>query len=101
MAVVDRRQAGGWNRMVRAPHFQYHATGILHVQMQDGEEFEVGPGAVTYLPSGHDAWVVGDEVVTLIDWTGRNTTRNADSPPGSPSREPWLFAIVRACARGV
>jgi hypothetical protein len=45
-------------------------SGVLHVQMKDGEGFEVGPGAVTYLPSGHDARVVGDEVVTVIDWHG-------------------------------
>ena len=53
-----------------APHFQYHASGRLHVVMQDGAEFEAGPGGVTALPSGHDAWVVGDEPVVLIDWSG-------------------------------
>ena len=53
-----------------APHFQYHASGRLHVQMEDGTEFEAGPGAVTSLPAGHDAWVVGDEPVVLIDWYG-------------------------------
>ena len=53
-----------------APHFQYHLSGRLHVLMMDGTEFEVGPGEVTALPSGHDAWVVGDEPVVLIDWAG-------------------------------
>jgi quercetin dioxygenase-like cupin family protein len=53
-----------------APHFQYHVTGRLHVQMTDGTEFEVGPGEVTALPSGHDAWVVGSEPVVLVDWWG-------------------------------
>ncbi len=53
-----------------APHFQYHAAGRIHVQMEDGSEFEVGPGEVTALPSGHDAWVVGDEPVVLIDFFG-------------------------------
>jgi hypothetical protein len=38
--------------------------------MQDGTEFELGPGEVSVLPSGHDAWVVGDESVVLIDWAG-------------------------------
>ena len=66
---IDVKPVAG-TEWCEAPHFQYHASGTLHVQMQDGEEFEVGPGAVTYLPSGHDAWVVGDEVVTLIDWHG-------------------------------
>jgi hypothetical protein len=53
-----------------APHFQYHASGRIHIVMSDGTEFEAGPGDVTALPSGHDAWVVGNEPVVLIDWSG-------------------------------
>jgi len=53
-----------------APHFQYHVSGRLHVLMADGSEFEVGPGEVSVLPSGHDGWVVGDEAVVLVDWQG-------------------------------
>jgi quercetin dioxygenase-like cupin family protein len=53
-----------------APHFQYHVSGRLHVVMSDGSTFEAGPGDVTMLPPGHDAWVVGDEPVVVIDWSG-------------------------------
>ena len=53
-----------------ALHFQYHAVGRLHVVMADGAEFEASPGEITALPSGHDAWVVGDEPVVVIDWCG-------------------------------
>ncbi len=53
-----------------APHFQYHASGRIHILMSDGTEFEAGPGDVTALPSGHDAWVVGNEPVVLVDWSG-------------------------------
>jgi len=53
-----------------APHFQYQVSGKLHVKMADGAEFDSGPGAVSNLPSGHDAWVVGNEPVVLIDWFG-------------------------------
>jgi quercetin dioxygenase-like cupin family protein len=53
-----------------APHFQYHVTGTLRVRMADGTEFDAGPGDVTALPSGHDAWVVGDEPVVIVDWWG-------------------------------
>ena len=49
-------------------HFQYHVSGRLHILMANGEEFEVGPGEVSCLPSGHDAWVVGNEPVILVDW---------------------------------
>ena len=53
-----------------APHFQYHVSGRLAIRMDDGSEFTAGPGDVTALPSGHDAWVVGDEPVVTIDWFG-------------------------------
>ena len=53
-----------------APHFQYHLTGRLAIRMDDGTEFVAGPGDVTSLPKGHDAWVVGDEPVTVVDWYG-------------------------------
>jgi hypothetical protein len=53
-----------------APHFQYHLSGRLGIKMDDGTELIAGPGDVTALPSGHDAWVVGDEPVVVIDWYG-------------------------------
>jgi hypothetical protein len=53
-----------------APHFQYHVAGTLHVVMADGTEFDALPGEVTALPSGHDAWVVGDEPVVVVDFFG-------------------------------
>lgn len=53
-----------------APHCQYHISGRLHIIMQDGKEFEVGPGEISFLPSGHDAWVVGNDPVILVDWAG-------------------------------
>ena len=53
-----------------APHFQYHVAGRLRIRMADGHELEAGPGDVTALPSGHDAWVVGDEPVVIVDWWG-------------------------------
>jgi hypothetical protein len=51
-----------------APHFQYHASGTIRIQMADGTEFDAGPGKPSVLPAGHDAWVLGDEDVVLIDW---------------------------------
>ena len=38
--------------------------------MDDGTEFIAGPGDITSLPKGHDAWVGGDETVVTIDWYG-------------------------------
>jgi len=53
-----------------APHFQYHLSGRLAIRMDDGTEFVAEPGDVTSLPSGHDAWVVGDEPAVVVDWWG-------------------------------
>jgi hypothetical protein len=60
-----------------APHFQYHISGTVHVQMRDGTEFDATPGQVTALPSGHDAWVVGDEPVVVVDWCGASNYAKA------------------------
>jgi hypothetical protein len=54
----------------QAAHTQYHISGILHVKMDDGTEMEFGPGDVGIVPPGHDAWVVGNEPVVMIDFTG-------------------------------
>jgi hypothetical protein len=56
--------------LCEAPHFQYHVQGVLRIQMADGTEFDAYPGDVTALPQGHDAWVVGDEPVVIVDWWG-------------------------------
>ena len=56
--------------LCEAPHFQYQLSGRIHIRMEDGAEFEAGPGDVTYLPAGHDAWVVGNEPVVVVDWYG-------------------------------
>jgi len=53
-----------------APHFQYHLSGVLHVVMDDGTAFDCRPGEVSLLPSGHDAWTVGDEPAVVIDFQG-------------------------------
>ena len=53
-----------------APQTQYHVSGRLRVRMDDGSEREFGPGDVSVLPPGHDAWVVGTDPVVVIDVTG-------------------------------
>lgn len=53
-----------------APHFQYHVSGILHVVMDDGAEKDIKAGEISSLPTGHDAWVVGNEPVIVVDFQG-------------------------------
>jgi hypothetical protein len=38
--------------------------------MDDGSEAEFGPGELSMLPAGHDAWAAGSEPVVLIDISG-------------------------------
>jgi hypothetical protein len=56
-----------------APHFQYHVSGTMGIRMDDGTELVAGPGDVTSLPCGHDAWVIGDEPAVVVDWYGAST----------------------------
>jgi hypothetical protein len=53
-----------------APHYQYHVSGVLKVVMDDGTVMECKPGDVSLLPEGHDAWVVGNEPVVVVDFQG-------------------------------
>jgi hypothetical protein len=56
--------------LCEAPHFQYQASGRLGVLTDDGKEHETNVGDVVKMAAGHDAWVIGDEPVVLIDWHG-------------------------------
>ena len=62
-----------------APHFQYHVSGRLGIRMDDGTEMVAEPGDITSLPSGHDAWVMGEEPVVVVDWYGASNYAKASS----------------------
>ena len=53
-------------------HLQVFLTGRFAVRMDDGEEVVFGPLEVGDIPPGHDAWVVGDEPVLVIDFAGHS-----------------------------
>ncbi len=50
-------------------HLNVHIAGRLGVKMIDGSKNEYGPGDIALLPPGHDAWVVGNEPVVIIEQT--------------------------------
>jgi len=54
----------------QAPHLQYHVSGRLAVLMDDGSKAVYKAGDVSWLPPGHDAWVVGKEPVVVVDISG-------------------------------
>ena len=43
---------------------------LIKVVMDDGSEEEFGPGDTAVVLPGHNAWVVGNEPVVGIDFTG-------------------------------
>jgi mannose-6-phosphate isomerase-like protein (cupin superfamily) len=54
----------------QVPHTQYIISGRIKVAMDDGAEEEFGPGDAAVIQPGHNAWVVGNESVVGIDFTG-------------------------------
>ena len=52
-----------------ALHFQYDLRYHKN-RMDDGTQFECKAGDVSLLPIGHDAWVVGNQPVVVVDFQG-------------------------------
>ena len=53
-----------------AAHFGYQISGTMRIRMDDGTELECKAGDVALVPPGHDAWVVGNEPVVIVDFQG-------------------------------
>ena len=52
------------------PPMQIQLSGRIRVLLEDGTEMEFGTGDVAWIPPRHDAWVVGNDRVTVIDISG-------------------------------
>lgn len=48
-------------------HTGHVVAGSMVIRMDDGHEFEMGPGDAAVVPPGHDGWVVGDEPVEYFE----------------------------------
>jgi hypothetical protein len=70
----------------QAPHLQYQVSGRLRVVMDDGSEQEFGPGDVSFIPPGHDAWVVGKDPVVVIDISGMGDYAKPASRPAGQTQ---------------
>ena len=51
-------------------HVHVLLAGRLGARLDDGEEASFQPGDVFDIPPGHDAWVIGDEAVEILDVSG-------------------------------
>jgi hypothetical protein len=54
----------------QAAHFGYQLSGTMTTRMDDGTEKTSKAGDVLNIPPGHDAWVVGNEAVVVLDFQG-------------------------------
>jgi hypothetical protein len=54
----------------QAAHYGYQISGTMTTRMDDGTELTSKAGDALSIPPGHDAWVVGDEPVVLVDFQG-------------------------------
>jgi len=50
-----------------ATHSLTLLSGTMRFRTSDGSESELRAGQVAFVPPGHDAWVVGDETVVVVD----------------------------------
>ena len=63
-------------------HACYCLSGRMHLKMDDGSEAELGPGEMTFIQPGHDAWVVGQETCMLLDFGDIGRYAMAEAIPG-------------------
>ena len=51
-------------------HAGFVLSGHMTIRMNDGTEENFDPGDVMVVATGHDAWTVGPEPCTILDWQG-------------------------------
>ena len=56
------------------PHVALVITGTLRVVLSDGSQEDFSAGDVMLLPPGHDAWTVGDQACTFVEFRRATTT---------------------------
>lgn len=70
----------------QAEHMAYVLKGRMKVVMDTGEQYELSAGDFCLIPSGHDAWVVGNETCELVDFGGFDQyAKPAARPPVTTS----------------
>jgi quercetin dioxygenase-like cupin family protein len=62
--------AASGQRSCPVEHVCMVLSGRSGLRMDDGTEYEFGPGDVFYVPPGHDSWVVGEEPYVSLHLLG-------------------------------
>lgn len=67
-------------QLCQVRHVGFILTGELGAVLADGSQTTARAGEVFSIPPGHDGFVVGDELLTVIEWSGLDEWLR---PPGS------------------
>jgi len=76
-------------------HLGYIVSGRMGIRQDDGNEFEIGPGDMFDVPSGHDAWVVGSEPCVALDISPDATRYAKGGTKTAPQAEDRYLSLVR------
>jgi ketosteroid isomerase-like protein len=79
-------------------HLGFVISGRMQVRMDEGEEFEVGPGDIFDIPVGHDAWVVGDEPCVMVDTSPESTRYAKGGQPTAVAEDRYIELVRRGYA---
>jgi hypothetical protein len=60
-------------------HLGYVVSGRMHIAHSDGSEVDLGAGDVYDIQPGHDAWVLGEEHFTGVEFDARTAETYARS----------------------
>jgi mannose-6-phosphate isomerase-like protein (cupin superfamily) len=52
-----------------AAHYGYQISGTMKIVSAEGD-YDIHAGDIFNIPAGHDAWVVGNEEVVVVDFQG-------------------------------
>jgi class 3 adenylate cyclase len=81
---AGRPTSSPWSeQFCKLHHLHVLVSGRMAFKMADGEQQEFAPNDVMDIAPGHDAWVVGDEPVVLLDISGNVSDFGL---PTSPAR---------------
>jgi len=75
-------------------HLGYSISGVMHVVTDDGHELDILPDSIYEIPSGHDAWVVGDDPWVTLEWTSARSFGVSPEGPGERILATVLFTDI-------
>jgi class 3 adenylate cyclase len=75
-------------------HLGYSISGLMHVVTDEGHELDIVPESIYEIPSGHDAWVVGDEPWVTLEWTSARSFGVSPEGPGERILATILFTDI-------